>query len=42
MKGTERTNVASNERYEMRVDWIEVWTLFAVRYTCYILVLHSL
>jgi hypothetical protein len=27
------------ERYEMGVEWIEVWTLFAVRYP---LVLHSL
>jgi hypothetical protein len=26
------------ECYEMRVEWIEVWTLFAVRYTnrCYV------
>jgi hypothetical protein len=26
------------ERCEMRVEWIEVWTLLAVRYTCFILV----
>jgi hypothetical protein len=26
------------ERYEMGVEWIEVWTLFAVHYTCIILV----
>jgi hypothetical protein len=38
MKGTERSKVASSERYEMRVEWIEVWTLFAVRYTWFILV----
>jgi hypothetical protein len=31
-------NCVKCERYEMRVEWIEVWTLFAVRYTCLILV----
>jgi hypothetical protein len=31
-------NCVKCERYEMRVEWIEVWALFAVRYTCLILV----
>jgi hypothetical protein len=26
------------EPYEIRVEWIEVWNMFAVRYTCFILV----
>jgi hypothetical protein len=31
--------IESGERYEMTVEWIEVWTLFVVRYP---LVPHSL
>src|ERR1700710_143506 len=31
-------NCVKYERYEMTVEWIEVWTLFAVCYTCLILV----
>ena len=30
-------NCVKCERYEMTVEWIEVWTLFAVCYTCLIL-----
>jgi hypothetical protein len=26
------------EPYEMRIEWIEVWTPFVVRYTCSIFV----
>jgi hypothetical protein len=31
-------NFVKCEGYEMTVECIEVWTLFAVRYTCLILV----
>jgi hypothetical protein len=37
MKATERSKVGSSVSV-MRVEWIKVWTLFAVRYTCFILV----
>jgi hypothetical protein len=37
MKGTERLKVYSSVSV-IRVEWIEVWTLLPVRYTCFILV----
>jgi hypothetical protein len=37
MRGTERLIVASSVSV-MRVEWMEVWTLLLVRYTCFILV----
>jgi hypothetical protein len=37
MKGTERSKVGSTVTV-MRVEWMELWTLFPVRYTCFILV----